>query len=213
LARIESVNVGPKRRIANATGATGIWKVAVAEAMVTADRVAGDFVADHKYHGGPDQAVYLYRSEDYGWWADELGRPLDPGTFGENVTVSGLPDDLAIGDRIAAGDVVLEVTAPRTPCGTLAKRMGDKLFVRAFWDAGRPGAYCRVIEAGPLQPGLDAALTRFAHGERVTLVDVFYALARVRSLEADRIGAFLQAPLAARVRAVLEKRLQATASA
>ena len=99
-----------------------------------------------KHHGGPDQAVYVYLSEDYDWWSKTLGRPIAPGTFGDNITISGLTSaDLAIGDRLIAGDVVIEVTTPRIPCNTLAARMGDPGFVKAYRDAGRPGAYCRVI--------------------------------------------------------------------
>ena len=60
----------------------------------------GDGQADLRVHGGPDKAVYAYAVEDYEWWADQLGRELEPGTFGENLTVRGL-DLGATGDRDA----------------------------------------------------------------------------------------------------------------
>ena len=44
-------------------------------------------IASKKHHGGPDQAVYVYGEHDYAWWSEQLGRPLEPGTFGENLTV------------------------------------------------------------------------------------------------------------------------------
>ena len=78
-----------------------------------------------------------------------MGREIAPGTFGENLTISDLETaGLAIGDRIQVGDVCLEVTAPRIPCGTFAARMGDPGFVARFRIAERPGAYCRVIREG-----------------------------------------------------------------
>ncbi|HOU42663.1 MAG TPA: MOSC domain-containing protein, partial [Promineifilum sp.] len=100
---ILSVNVGQRTPIANAkaSGITGIYKTPAAEpARVTALGLAGDFIADTEHHGGVDQAVYVYGTDDYDWWAAELGRPLAPGTFGKNLTVAGLASgELAVGDR------------------------------------------------------------------------------------------------------------------
>ena len=36
--------------------------------------VDGDQQYDTAHHGGPDQAVYVYASEDARWWSVELGR-------------------------------------------------------------------------------------------------------------------------------------------
>ncbi len=157
MARIESVNVGTPRGMRDYDGPTGIFKEpAAGRLQLGGEGLAGDYIADAKHHGGPDQAVYLYFSDDYAWWAEDLGRALPPGTFGDNLTISGLASaDLAVGDRLAAGDVVLEVTAPRIPCNTLARRMDDAGFVKKFQHAERPGAYCRVIEPGTVY-GRDA---------------------------------------------------------
>lgn len=75
-----------------------------------------------------------------------------PGTFGENLTLSGL-DEIAwvIGDRLKIGDLILEITAPRTPCFKLAVRMEDKQFLKKFIQAERPGAYARVIAEGTVK--------------------------------------------------------------
>jgi MOSC domain-containing protein YiiM len=51
--------------------------------------VVGDTVLDRKHHGGRDQAVYAYAREDQATGRAELGRPLAPGTFGENLTTEG----------------------------------------------------------------------------------------------------------------------------
>ena len=78
---------------------------------VTVDGLAGDGVGNTKHHGGPDQAVYAYGTPDYAWWEAELGRPLAPGTFGENLTIDGLESaGLAIGDRLVADGGTREVS-------------------------------------------------------------------------------------------------------
>ena len=41
-------------------------------------------------HGGYEQAVYAYAREDLDWWVERLGCELANGTFGENITTSGL---------------------------------------------------------------------------------------------------------------------------
>ncbi len=134
---------------------TGLYKRPIDGAIqVTRMGLQGDTIVDAKVHGGLDQAVYLYHHEDYEWWSKELGKDLMPGTFGENLTVSGMADiSLVIGDRLIINDVELEITAPRTPCFKLATRMGDSGFVKTFAKAQRPGAYARVIREGSLKSG------------------------------------------------------------
>ena len=151
-----SVNIGSVQTMHNAkaSGKTGIYKQPVAGPVrITINGLPGDSIVSTKHHGGPDQAVYVYGGADYAWWSSELGRALAPGTFGENLTISDLASaGLAIGDRLHIGAVILEVTAPRIPCGTLAQRMGDPGFVKRFRAAERPGVYCRVVREGRSGP-------------------------------------------------------------
>jgi MOSC domain-containing protein YiiM len=210
VARIESVNVGHERRFDNNTGATGIYKAPVeGGAFVGALGVEGDCVADQENHGGRDQAVYCYLAEDYAWWSERLGTRLPPGTFGDNVTVSGLDAaELAAGDRLVAGEVTLEFTAPRIPCSTLARRMEDSGFVKAFRAAGRPGIYCRVIEPGMLRAGTEAILRKHT-GPRVTIMELFNAWFERRKLSPEALQRMLRAPIAIRVREDFEALLAA----
>src|ERR671919_3044126 len=129
---------------------TGIWKLPVeGRVAVRGVNVVGDEQADRSVHGGPDKALYAYAREDYAWWERQLGRPLDPGTFGENLTTEGIQvTDALVGERWRAGSVVLQVTSPRVPCWKLGVRMGDPGFPRRFAAAGRPGAYLAILEEG-----------------------------------------------------------------
>lgn len=208
---ILSVNVGQRTPITNAkaSGITGIYKnPADGPVVVTPLGLAGDFIADTKHHGGVDQAVYVYGTADYDWWAAELGRPLAPGTFGENLTVAGLASDaLAIGDQLRLGEVVLEVTAPRIPCATLAARMGDPAFVKRFRAAERPGAYCRVIHAGPVAAGEAVVLEPFA-GPRLGLPESFRDF-YTKAWDEAKLRRHLAAPIDIRSRAYLEELLAA----
>jgi MOSC domain-containing protein YiiM len=140
----------------NPDGTTAIDKRAVAGPVAVGPLgLAGDHQADAEHHGGEDQAVYLYADEDAQWWAAELGRDIPPGLFGENLRTVGI--DLSatrIGQRFRVGDgLVLEVTAPRTPCVTFARRMDEPHWVKRFTDRRAPGAYARVVQAGVISAG------------------------------------------------------------
>ena len=172
---LDSVNIGKPTLLRNGRleRHTGIYKRSVSGPIrVTRLGLQGDAVLEKEYHGGPGQALYLYSTDDYAWWA-EKGVAVVPGIFGENITVSGVQTaNLCIGDRLATGALELEVSASRTPCATLAARMGDPGFVRKFRDAGRPGAYLRVLKEGTVEAGLDLVLMPF-EGDRVTLGEHF----------------------------------------
>jgi MOSC domain-containing protein YiiM len=176
-----SVNVGKQQPIQNAKswGHTGIFKRPVAAPVqIEPLGLAGDHISDVENHGGVDQAVYVYGVPDYEWWSGELGRALEPGTFGENLTLTDLESAaFRIGDRLTFAEVVLEVTGARIPCVTLSARMGDPKFLKKFVKAERFGLYCRVITPGAVQVGETAALTPYT-GETFTVVEaarLFYA--------------------------------------
>src|SRR3954469_15767090 len=154
---VESVNVGVPRPVGTRghTVWTAIWKdPAEGRVPLRGVNLRGDDQADRSVHGGPDKAVYAYAAEDTEWWEAELGRALGPGAFGENLTVRGLGvSEAVIGERWAVGSTLLEVAQPRLPCFKLGIRMGDPRFLKRFTEAGRPGAYLRVVEEGDIGAG------------------------------------------------------------
>ncbi|MET9363283.1 MOSC domain-containing protein [Streptomyces sp. NPDC006632] len=162
-----SVNVGRARAAAYTdaeSGRTGVDKRPVNTAVrvfapgprgVGASGVEGDDVCDLRFHGGDHQAVYAYAREDLDAWEKELGRALPNGSFGENLTTSGVDvNDARIGERWRVGrSAVLEVASGRIPCRTFAGWLDQKGWVRRFTQAAVPGAYFRVIQPGEIQAG------------------------------------------------------------
>jgi MOSC domain-containing protein YiiM len=139
---------------------TGIYKLPVeGPVMVRRLNIDGDQQGDLTVHGGVDKAVYCYPSEHYAPWSEELGRELPNGTFGENLTVSGLFEaDLHLGDVLSVGDAVLQVSQPRYPCFKLGIKLGDQRLVQRFQLSGRSGFYCRVLQEGLIAAGQPIAL-------------------------------------------------------
>ena len=184
-ARVVSVNVG---RPAPLQTGRRVVESAIVKAPVEGPvavrgvNLAGDEQADRSVHGGPDQAVYAYASEDEAFWSDVIGRDLPPGTFGENLTLAGVDVSGArIGERWRIGSAVLRVAGPRIPCLKLETRIGVRGFQRQFLHAGRPGAYLAIAEEGELQAG-DAVeiVHRPAHAVSVALVVEAMLLDRTR---------------------------------
>ncbi|GAB2843880.1 MOSC domain-containing protein [Actinoallomurus bryophytorum] len=141
--------------------------------------LAGDRVYDVKNHGGSDQAVYAYAREDLDGWEAELGRPLENGVFGENLTTLDLDVSGAlIGERWRVGpDVVLEVSCPRIPCGTFQGWLERDGWIKQFTRAAVPGAYLRVIEPGDIRAADPVEIVhRPAHD--VTVALTFRAMTR-----------------------------------
>jgi MOSC domain-containing protein YiiM len=158
VAEVVSVNVGTSRTVEHngKEVSTAIWKHPVTGRVAARGvNLDGDDQADRSVHGGIDKAVYAYAREDYEWWSAELGtEALEPGMFGENMTVSGIDLNTAeVGERWRVGSALLEVSEPRFPCFKLGIRMGDPKFLKRFATARRPGTYLRIIQEGELGAG------------------------------------------------------------
>ena len=138
------------------------------------------------HHGGPWKAVYLLSDSDVEQWEPEFGGPIPIGFFGENLRVTGIDtSQLQIGTEleVGSGGLRLQITTPRIPCQTFAHRTGRPKWVRRFTEGGRPGAYARVLAAGPVQAGEEIRVVAVpAHG-----VTIGRVLAGVDDDEARRL--------------------------
>jgi MOSC domain-containing protein YiiM len=207
LALLQSVNTAVPTALPGRTRLTGIYKQPRSGPVrIETLGIPGDAVLDRKHHGGPDQAVYIYFADDYRWWEGELGRAFAPGAFGENLTIDGVGGrSVAAGDRFTIGDVLLEITAHRTPCATFAAIMDEPKWVKRFHEAGRPGAYARVLAEGTIEAGQPVAVTPFT-GDRFT-VNKMMALDGVRLPDRAILELGLAAPIHGKMRADFERKL------
>jgi MOSC domain-containing protein YiiM len=166
---------------------TGIYK-RPADHPVKVGRLGleGDTICDTANHGGPDQAVYAYASEDTAWWqqqlAGELAFELGPGSLGENLTLRGVEvTNAVIGERWQIGGAVQQVVLPRMPCSTFASYWNVDRLPRRFVEAGRPGAYLRVLTEGQVAAGDEVlVLDQPSHG--LTVRETLRALTGDRGL-------------------------------
>ena len=208
--RIESVNIGKAERILFGAREykTGIVKRPTSSS-VTIDTcgLANDIICDEEHHGGQDQAVYAYSAGDYQWWSEKLGREIEPGSFGDNLTISGLPSDMNAGDRLLIGEVILEATAPRIPCSTLAAKMQDSSFGMTFRRAERPGFYFRVLNGGQVMAGDSVTMVENPQ-DSISMLELFRLSYEIRPT-ASSLQRALGAPIAARMRKKFESKLEA----
>ena len=132
-----------------------------------------------KVTGRPDVAVAL-----------SVTVPLPNGTFGENLTTSGLDVNGAlIGERWRVGpEVIVEVSCPRIPCDTFRGWMERAGWIKRFTKAGLPGAYLRVTREGRICAG-DPVEIVHRPGHEVSIALVFRAL----TTESDRLPDLLAA--------------------
>lgn len=157
--KLLSVNVGLPREVEWKGKAirTSIFKAPVTgRVRVTKLNLEGDQQSDLTVHGGIDKAVYVYPSEHYRFWREELpGVDLPWGTFGENFTTEGSLDDgvVCIGDRFRAGSAEFVVTQPRMPCFKLGIRFGRADMIKRFLHSGRAGFYFAVRREGDVADG------------------------------------------------------------
>jgi MOSC domain-containing protein YiiM len=219
MAKVLSVNVARARTNPDPRAmakVTGIDKIGTAEAVQVrppgsmrdglGSGLVGDTIGNKKFHGGNDQAVYAYAREDLDDWEKQLQRTLSDGMFGENLTTSGMDlTDAKIGERwrVGADGLLLEVSAPRTPCRTFSAFLDLSHWMKTFTQAGKPGAYFRVLSPGTVRAGDDITID-YRPDHDVTIGLVFRAKMSEpellpRLLAADALSAELKTYVRRRV--------------
>ena len=210
--KLLSINIGKaqQQQRKDYVETTGIYKMPMDGPIeIKSLGIEGDAVCDTKHHGGPDQALYIYGSADYAWWSQELDRELAPGTFGDNLTISELESaQFNVGDYLHIGEIILQVTSPRIPCGTFATRMGDPQWVKKFRAAERPGLYVRVVKEGIIKAGDEVMVEKYT-GETVSILQMYrdhYA----KEYTGESLRRYLNSPIDFRSRKDFEEELQKT---
>jgi MOSC domain-containing protein YiiM len=135
---------------------TAIFKKEVSESVSVGElNIEGDAQADLRVHGGRSKAVYVYPSEHYSYWKNEMpDNEFEPANFGENLSTEGLLErQICIGDQFRIGTAEFVVTQPRMPCAKLGVRFGRKDIIRRFLQSRRSGFYLAVTKTGMIAAG------------------------------------------------------------
>jgi MOSC domain-containing protein YiiM len=180
--KLLSVNVGMPREVDwhGKLVRTSIFKSPVlGPVRVATLNLEGDKQSDLTVHGGVHKAVYVYPSEHYLFWHEEIpDLELPWGMFGENFTTEGLLEGAVnIGDRFRVGSAEFVVTQPRMPCYKLGIRFGRPEIVKRFLQSGRSGFYFSVLQEGQVTAGDSVErITRDEHDVTVTdIVNLYKA--------------------------------------
>ncbi len=166
---IESIQVGSvmtegdpeSRDIVDRQWTTAFYKQPVSGLVQVRELgIAGDSVADTRFHGGADKAILCYAASHYESWAQEYPKlQMSGGAMGENLTVAGITEaEVCIGDIFKVGSCTLQVSQPRQPCWKISRRWGDKSLLKAVTQSGRTGWYVRVIDEGDIRRGNELKL-------------------------------------------------------
>lgn len=122
--------------------------------LVGALGIDGDECAEADAHGGPNRALHAFALESYRHFAGLAGRELPVPTFGENLTLEGYDElDARVGDRLRAGDSLLEVTMPTERCPKPGRSAGEPRLLKWILESLRSGFYLRVVEPGAITAG------------------------------------------------------------
>ena len=155
--KILSINVGKPSLLVSSAGdvLSGINKRPIEEEVFLGKlNFVGDAQADLIHHGGVDKAVCVYPVEHYSFWENFMGKKLDFPSFGENLTVQAMQEEVIhIGDVIQIGTAIVQVSQPRKPCYKLARKYGITDLPLQVQNTGYTGYYFRVLQEGVIKRG------------------------------------------------------------
>jgi len=113
----------------------------------------GDGVGNTRIHGGKDLAICAYFVDHFPHWKIELDREINPGAFGENLSLAGINEtQIYIGDIFRLGEAEIEVSQPRQPCHKLNKVFDLQAMACKIQTTGYTGCYFRVKKTGWVKP-------------------------------------------------------------
>ena len=164
--RLVSVNIGSTRDVGG-SGRASVKTPATGRVDVLPLGLAGDLRADPSGSGGHAQAVYAYPSEHLPFWQTVRAQarvapwdhPINPGTLGENLTLSGLLEgQVWVGDLLRFPRCSLSVSAPGRLCDEFNVAIGFPQAGKLMAQAGFCGFYLAVREPGSIEAGEDFEL-------------------------------------------------------
>ncbi|PCH76744.1 MAG: sulfurase, partial [Flavobacteriaceae bacterium] len=175
--KVISTNIGKKTTLLweGEEVITGILKKPTETPILLGlEDVQEDAVVDREYHGGIDQAVYAYGAQHYQYWQELYPEiTMNPGFFGENLTIANLDEHSIHIDAIyELGTAIVQVTKPRQPCMKLGVVFGTQNAVKQFWKVSKSGLYFKILQEGTVKKGDYLKLIKPSENSK-TIAEVF----------------------------------------
>ncbi|QLK86855.1 MOSC domain-containing protein [Staphylococcus sp. 17KM0847] len=163
IARIDTLYIGGVRQIGDEAAThplqqpwtTAAFKQATDQSVWLAkDGLHGDNVADTRFHGGTEKALFAYCADHYTAFSHKYHQNIPVGSNGENIAVRHMNEtSVCIGDIYQIGEAVVQVSQPRRPCWKPSRRLGILEFAEMLEETGHTGWYYRVLQEGYIQRG------------------------------------------------------------
>ncbi len=97
-------------------------------------------------------AVCAYCVDHFPYWNKKLQCNIVPGSFGENLSLLGMPETaINIGDIFKIGSAQVQISQPRQPCYKLNKVFNDPSMACSVKTTGFSGYYLRVLKTGVVE--------------------------------------------------------------
>ncbi len=153
---VSELRLGVPKKMFTINVETGFDKQPVSSVNVNLFGIIGDHQV-HSSHGGEDRALLQFDSRHYA----ELGKTfpnsrnyLVNGGFGENLVVAGMNEhNMCIGDKVAIGNMLLELSQPRPPCFKLNHRFNEPTMALYTQNNAKTGWFYRVLNEGIILAG------------------------------------------------------------
>ncbi|MGD6960353.1 MOSC domain-containing protein [Rossellomorea aquimaris] len=161
---------------------SGISKDQVERLKVTFERVLDDDVENHEFHGGSERVICVYPYEHYTYFEKIYSTTLPKAAFGENLTVTGMPEtNVCIGDIYKIGNTILQVSQGRFPCSTINKHTSINTLLKKVVETGYTGYFFRVLEEGTITIQSEIKLLE-KHPKRMSIADIHHTYFHYKDL-------------------------------
>jgi MOSC domain-containing protein YiiM len=132
----------------------------------------------------------VYPADYFPYWEKVTGKKLSYGAFGENLSLTGLPETkIRIGDVFSLGEAEVQCSQPRQPCHKLNKIFEFQEMACQVQKTGFSGWYFRVLKPGWVEPGVPLKLIK--QGDRGVTVDAANGLRHKDKNHIDKLREIL----------------------
>jgi len=159
--RISGLYAGDESRLFDGVSSMIDAKQLRQQLVVGVLTVEGDSQSDPKHHGGTDRVLHHFPREHYGLYRrwDMMTSFKDAPAMGENISTVGLDETMVnIGDILSIGEVIVQVTQPRSPCFKLNHQFSNTEFALAMQTSGLCGWFYRILTPGVINLSDDISL-------------------------------------------------------